>query len=155
MSLTAHQLLKKPSAELDALFAASPPGPIPEAEATGTAIACAGSLFGRVLAWFARWFLWQGKVFDPAGQCLRNRITLFSLTAIKADVYAGKSWFDGLDCIDIPMTRTDIGDYLGMTIETVSRNFSKLRSEGVLRLRSSRSIEILSRKTLYRLAGKN
>ena len=61
----------------------------------------------------------------------------------------------GLDCIDIPMTRTDIGDYLGMTIETVSRNFSKLRSEGVLRLRSSRSIEILKPERLYRLAGKN
>jgi CRP/FNR family nitrogen fixation transcriptional regulator len=60
----------------------------------------------------------------------------------------------GLDCIDLPMTRTDIGDYLGMTIETVSRNLSKLRSEGVLRLRSSRSIEILKPQRLYCLASK-
>jgi CRP/FNR family nitrogen fixation transcriptional regulator len=61
----------------------------------------------------------------------------------------------GLDCIDIPMTRTDIGDYLGMTIETVSRNLSKLRAEGVLRLQSSRSIEILKPERIRRLAGMN
>lgn len=60
----------------------------------------------------------------------------------------------GLDCIDIPMTRTDIGDYLGMTIETVSRNLSKLKSEGVVRLQSSRSIEIVKPERLYLLASK-
>ncbi len=48
-----------------------------------------------------------------------------------------------LDVIDIPMTRTDIGDYLGMTIETVSRNLSNLRDDDILRLHSSRSIQIL------------
>ncbi|NTA84524.1 helix-turn-helix domain-containing protein [Agrobacterium tumefaciens] len=61
----------------------------------------------------------------------------------------------GLDSIDLPMTRTDIGDYLGMTIETVSRNLSKLRAEGILRLKSSRCIEILMPERLHRLAGKN
>jgi CRP/FNR family nitrogen fixation transcriptional regulator len=45
--------------------------------------------------------------------------------------------------IDLPMTRTDIGDYLGMTIETVSRSFSKLRDMGVLQLRNTRCVEIL------------
>ncbi|NRQ17526.1 helix-turn-helix domain-containing protein [Ensifer sesbaniae] len=45
--------------------------------------------------------------------------------------------------IDLLMTRTDIGDYLGMTIETVSRSFSKLRCMGVIRLRSARAIEVL------------
>ncbi|NKN39014.1 helix-turn-helix domain-containing protein [Agrobacterium sp. a22-2] len=60
----------------------------------------------------------------------------------------------GLDSVDIPMTRTDIGDYLGMTIETVSRSLSRLKSEGILRLRSNRSIEILSPNRLSRLASK-
>ena len=46
-------------------------------------------------------------------------------------------------CIDLPMTRTDIGDYLGMTIETVSRNLSRLRDMGILRLRNTRCIEVL------------
>lgn len=61
----------------------------------------------------------------------------------------------GLDIIDLPMTRTDIGDYLGMTIETVSRNLSKLRAEGVLRLKSSRCIEILMPERLADLAGRD
>ncbi len=108
MTLTARQLLKKTSGELDALFRASPAGSIPDGEASGTAIACAGSLWGRLLACFARWFLWQGKVFDPAQRCLRNRITLFSLTAIKADVYTGRSWFDGRECIVIDYSKTSL-----------------------------------------------
>ena len=49
----------------------------------------------------------------------------------------------GLELIDLPMTRTDIGDYLGMTIETVSRNLSKLRDMGILRLKNTRCVEIL------------
>ena len=57
MSLTSRQLLRKPSKELDAIFAGVPSGPIPAGEATGTAIAWPGSLCARVVAWFARWFL--------------------------------------------------------------------------------------------------
>ncbi len=34
--------------------------------------------------------------------------------------------------IALPMTRTDIGDYLGLTMETVSRAFSKLKSVGII-----------------------
>jgi Cytochrome C oxidase, cbb3-type, subunit III len=108
MTLTADQLLKRPSEELDALFRASPPGPIPEGEATGTAIALPGTLWARLFAGFARWFLWQGKIFDPVGRCLRNRITAFSLTAIKAEVYPGKSWLDGEDCIVIDYSKTSL-----------------------------------------------
>jgi CRP/FNR family transcriptional regulator, nitrogen fixation regulation protein len=53
-----------------------------------------------------------------------------------------------LDYIDLPMTRGDIADYLGLTIETVSRIFSKFRQRGVIGLRGSREIEILKRQTL-------
>lgn len=34
--------------------------------------------------------------------------------------------------ISLPMTRTDIGDYLGLTMETVSRAFSQLKSDGII-----------------------
>lgn len=45
--------------------------------------------------------------------------------------------------IDLPMSRADIGDYLGLTIETVSRTISKLRAAGIIRLHSARSLEIV------------
>ncbi|MFY0610861.1 MAG: helix-turn-helix domain-containing protein [Hyphomicrobiaceae bacterium] len=36
------------------------------------------------------------------------------------------------DTIVLPMTRTDIADYLGLTIETVSRTMTKLRMTGLI-----------------------
>jgi CRP/FNR family transcriptional regulator len=35
---------------------------------------------------------------------------------------------------ELPMTRTDIGDFLGLTIETVSRTFTRLKTMGLLDL---------------------
>lgn len=44
--------------------------------------------------------------------------------------------------IELPMSRQDIGDYLGLTIETVSRVLSRLRSKGVLKFHGLRVLEI-------------
>jgi len=46
------------------------------------------------------------------------------------------------ELIDLPMHRGDIGDYLGLTLETVSRILSKLKDAGVIRMKSARRIEI-------------
>ncbi|MGX7876779.1 helix-turn-helix domain-containing protein [Mesorhizobium sp. ORM6] len=54
----------------------------------------------------------------------------------------------GLRQVELPMSRNDIGDYLGLTIETVSRVFTRLKEKGVIRLLSLRSVEILKRDTL-------
>jgi len=40
--------------------------------------------------------------------------------------------FEG--CIELPMTRSDIADYLGLTIETVSRKINELHAHGIIRL---------------------
>ncbi len=34
--------------------------------------------------------------------------------------------------VDLPMRRADIGDYLGLTLETTSRAFSRLRDDGLI-----------------------
>jgi len=54
----------------------------------------------------------------------------------------------GLNEVELPMSRQDIGDYLGLTIETVSRIFSRLRAKGIIKLRGLRTIEIAKLGTL-------
>ena len=44
--------------------------------------------------------------------------------------------------VDCPFTRQDIADFLGLTIETVSRNFTKFRQDNLIHLRADRRIEI-------------
>ena len=106
MPLTRPQLLKMSPEQLDELFGKSEAGPVPDGEATGTAMACSGTWIAKIIAWLARWFLWQGKVFDAKEGCLKNRITIFSLLLIKAKVYPGPSWFDKKDCIVIDYSKT-------------------------------------------------
>jgi CRP/FNR family transcriptional regulator, anaerobic regulatory protein len=43
---------------------------------------------------------------------------------------------------DLPLTRADIADFLGLTIETVSRQMTKLRKDGVIEIEHNRQITI-------------
>jgi CRP/FNR family nitrogen fixation transcriptional regulator len=47
------------------------------------------------------------------------------------------------DAMVLPMTRRDIADYLGMTVETVSRSLSVLRDERILSFRGTNHREIV------------
>jgi CRP/FNR family transcriptional regulator len=40
------------------------------------------------------------------------------------------------------MKRADIADFLGLTIETVSRQLTKLRKAGIIELENNRSVHI-------------
>lgn len=44
---------------------------------------------------------------------------------------------------DLPMTRADIADYLGLTLETVSRSLTKLRMAGVIGLPQPQTVVVL------------
>lgn len=59
----------------------------------------------------------------------------------------------GEDEVQVPMTRSDIADYLGLTIETVSRTLSKLKQEGIIALPTPAHIEIRERGRLEELAA--
>jgi CRP/FNR family nitrogen fixation transcriptional regulator len=48
----------------------------------------------------------------------------------------------------LPMCRRDIGDYLGLTLETVSRALSQLSDQGVLVFSSARQIVLRNRQRL-------
>jgi CRP/FNR family nitrogen fixation transcriptional regulator len=48
----------------------------------------------------------------------------------------------------LPMCRRDIGDYLGLTLETVSRALSQLNDQGVLMFSSARQIVLRNRQRL-------
>jgi CRP-like cAMP-binding protein len=56
------------------------------------------------------------------------------------------------DAIELPMTRSDIGDFLGLTIETVSRTFTKLRQRRVIDLKQCALVQILDIDALEELA---
>jgi CRP/FNR family transcriptional regulator len=59
----------------------------------------------------------------------------------------------GSDRVKLPMTRTDIGDYLGLTTETVSRTFTQLRTEGIIVLKGINELCILDWNALDGIAG--
>ncbi len=56
------------------------------------------------------------------------------------------------DTVQLPMKRSDIGDYLGLTIETVSRNMTKLKRAQVIHLNSNSEVNILDRTALEGMA---
>lgn len=52
----------------------------------------------------------------------------------------------------LPMTRSDIGDYLGLTIETVSRTFTKMKAMGLIELQQCTTVRLSDVYALERLA---
>jgi len=55
--------------------------------------------------------------------------------------------------VDLPMTRQDIADYLGLTIETVSRTLSHFETAGYISLPTSRHVVLRSQLALERVSG--
>lgn len=55
------------------------------------------------------------------------------------------------DQIELPMSRQDIADYLGLTIETISRTLTQLESTGAIAVPTCRRIVLRDRRTLKRL----
>lgn len=53
----------------------------------------------------------------------------------------------------LPFSRQQVADVLGLTIETVSRQFTRLKADGLIDLPSRREVEILDRDGLMAEAG--
>jgi CRP/FNR family transcriptional regulator, nitrogen fixation regulation protein len=55
---------------------------------------------------------------------------------------------DRTKVLDLPMSRNDIADYLGLTIETVCRILSALKRDGTIAIPNPHRIELLDRSAL-------
>ena len=78
-----------------------------------------------------------------------ERLASFFLHQLQSDEARGGA----RGVITLPMTRLDIADYLGLTIETVSRTVTRLANKGIISVCGRHGIKILSRNGLAHQAG--
>ena len=78
-----------------------------------------------------------------------GRLAMFlALMAARQGITAGP---DGT--VPLPMSRSDVADYLGLTLESVSRAAGQLEKKGVATLEGRHTARILDRARLARLAA--
>ncbi len=77
-----------------------------------------------------------------------ERVVSFLLAFSRRNARNGENRAD----FELPMTRADIGDFLGLTIETVSRTFTKLKTLGLIELPQSNRVKLLDIDELESLA---
>jgi CRP/FNR family transcriptional regulator len=68
----------------------------------------------------------------------KEKIASFLLTLSQRAVQRGQR----ANPISVPMSRTDIGDYLGLTTETVSRTFTQLKNGQLISLLPANKVEL-------------
>jgi CRP/FNR family transcriptional regulator len=67
-------------------------------------------------------------------------VSFLVLIAQNIDPYAARDRKTA--SFDLPLTRGDIADFLGLTLETVSRQLTKLRTEGIIEIEGTRRVTI-------------
>jgi len=78
----------------------------------------------------------------------QERVASFLLKMVRRKEKLGKE----AGTLTLPMTRADIADFLGLTIETVSRSFTNLRALGCIALDGAATVKIADRNELEELA---
>ena len=78
----------------------------------------------------------------------KEKVASFLLMLARRQEHRGEE----SDTIQVPMSRSDIADYLGLTIETVSRTLTQLRKEATITLKDNRHIEAVGIDMLEDLA---
>ena len=84
---------------------------------------------------------------------LGRRTALERVAAFLLDLHASNCPKTAAGMLKLPMTRGDIADFLGLTLETVSRAFSRAKTMEVIRLPSAQEVEIQDLERLKALAG--
>ena len=79
----------------------------------------------------------------------RERVVSFILMLSDAAIRHGQPG----DPVFLPMSRSDIADYLGLTVETVSRTLTQLKTEGLIRLLDEKQIRLSKADALREIAS--
>lgn len=77
-----------------------------------------------------------------------ERVASFLLALSKRNADRGEA----ADVLKLPMRRLDIADFLGLTIETVSRTFTRLKKDGLVELGPGALVTITNREGLEAMA---
>lgn len=98
-----NDLLRMTPSQLDAMYMASPPAPMPAGKVRGTPILRPGTPLARPVSRGAR-VLWQGKVFRPDEARAVNRFA--GVRIIEGELYQAPSWLDGRPALILDYART-------------------------------------------------
>jgi CRP-like cAMP-binding protein len=91
----------------------------------------------------------QQHMFVLGCQKAKQRVASFLLRlADRMDLICG-------DRLDLPMSRQDIADHLGLTIETISRMITALRNEGAILIPNTQQIVLRDMAALRELAAED
>lgn len=90
-----------------------------------------------------RWMLLLGRM------SAEQRLAAFLLEMSERLSPATCAWEPGFsDSLELPLSRQQIADVLGLTIETVSRQFTRMKAKGLIDLPSRRGVRIVHREGL-------
>ncbi|WP_294392924.1 Crp/Fnr family transcriptional regulator [uncultured Sphingomonas sp.] len=91
----------------------------------------------------------RSRMLMLARQSAEERIAGFLLDmATRTEKTGCRGAADGPVTFDLPLTRGQIADVLGLTIETVSRQLTKLKTAGIIALPGARAVTIRDREAL-------
>jgi CRP/FNR family transcriptional regulator len=93
------------------------------------------------------WMLLLGR------KTAREKIASFLCILARREAALHLKSVEGAFTIDLPLTREELADYLGLTLETVSRQISALRRDRVIELVGKRGIAIADYDALQEIAG--
>tara|TARA_R110002124_G_scaffold95963_4_gene240259 strand:+ start:2839 stop:3483 length:645 start_codon:yes stop_codon:yes gene_type:complete len=93
------------------------------------------------------WMLLLGR------KTAREKIASLIVIIARRDLSLKPGDADGRVVVDLPLTREAMSEYLGLTLETVSRQISALRKDGIIQIEGKRHITIPDFDRLIEEAG--
>ena len=95
------------------------------------------------------WMLLLGR------KSAEEKVASFLLMVARRMQSVGCKHSGGPTRFDLPLARAEIADFLGLTIETVSRQFTRLKVDKYISLEGSRTIIVLDMERLRALSERS